>query len=142
MSYPIPTILLETLQSAFQHEAKKICAEVAETLGIPKQQVIKKVLNHTSFINLIECETPHVCMFLQKEKYIYTRCRKHALLGTGRCVNHQNIEQVQEEAKQVLRKLINGDAIFWLEEETGKVFDSTGSCVGTYAERVLRIYDE
>lgn len=141
MSYPIPSILLETLQSAFQREAKKICSEVAVTLGIPKQQVLKKVLNITSFINLIECETPHVCMFLEKKDAIHVRCRRPCILGTGRCTFHQTSE-VQMEAKQILRRLINGDSVFWLEETTGQVYNSHGVEVGTYNNGILRIYTD
>ncbi len=144
MSYEIslPLSLLDTIQSAFEKEAKTLCGQVADTLGIPRQLAIQRVFSKAPKVQLtvFELETPKECPILLQKGPIHTRCRKHTLLGTDRCLEHQVTCHEEPEIKNEFSLLLYGDLKFWVETKTGFVYTSCGSIVGDYRGGVFTKY--
>ncbi len=144
MSYtvPIPLTILETLQMAFQAEAKKICREVANTLGIPTQDVVKRVCkSQTTHIQVYDIDVPPICPILAKQDSIYLRCSKPCLLGTGKCVDHQLTIQNEPTVQSLVRRVETEDGrVFWAEETTSQVYNSVGEPVGIIHDGELQLF--
>jgi hypothetical protein len=147
MNIQIPQQLLESLQSSFLGEAKKICRDAAKILKVPEKELIQKVLPSGSRVKLQVVDTndaPTQCPVFLQEDCILRRCRQPTLLGTGRCVCHQTakIPDVPEDVLQLTRleRMKQGDSPLWCNEATGEVLDSSGTIVGEYKDSELTIY--
>ena len=136
MSYtvPIPLQLLENLQNVFQSEARKLCREVATTLGIPSQHVIQNVLTDMPKLPLqvFDLDVPPLCMCLLNEEKMWFRCRKPCVLGTGRCIHHQSVKQEEPESEKVYRRIAHKELneTLWADEQSSTVWNAKGECVG------------
>jgi hypothetical protein len=128
-NFIIPLPLLETLQLAFEKEAKKLAEDVAKSLGLSKQEVIKLVLKKTN-LKVIEWEQPPGCSILQHTNSIHIRCGRPCLLGTEKCSIHQKESDYEPEIKMPLRKIIIDKDSFWVYEETGAIYNTHGEKLG------------
>lgn len=147
MAYTIsvPLALLETLQGVFQKEARSVCVDVAKTLGLPKEEVIKRVLVQQSKVELqvFECETPTECPILTLKDEIYIRCRRSCLLGTGRCSLHQSTRLYKEPiSKQKYQRLCSEDGTIlgWKKEGETTVYNGKGEPIGEFRDGCFRTF--
>jgi hypothetical protein len=141
---PIPLALLETLQGVFHKEARSVCIDVAKSLGIPKEEVIKRVLVQQPKVELqvFECETPAECPVLTLKDEIYMRCRRPCLLGTERCSLHQITKFKEPTSKQKYQRLCSKDGalIGWKKEGSSDVFNGKGELIGEFRDECFRTF--
>jgi hypothetical protein len=139
MSYEIaiPYILLETLQIAFQKEAKKICREVANTVGLDPTDVYQKVCKNSK-IQIYDLDVPAECPRLYKNGSIYSRCSRPCVLGTGKCLSHQNTIQKEPEVEKTVNRLIGTDEPLWVQDSN--VLNLNGENVGHFQDGQLFRY--
>ena len=135
-NFNIPLPLLESLQVSFEKEGKKLAETVAKSLGLPTQEVIKKVFKKTQ-ITVYDWDAPPLCDVIKKDKMVYVYCGKPCLLGTTKCMIHQReISQEPPQCKKV-RKLVLEDTVLWLDETTSKVYSSDGEYTGWFKNNEL-----
>jgi hypothetical protein len=126
---PIPLLLLNTLKASFEKEGKKMCTDIAKTLGLPPQDVIKKVFGKMN-LEVIDYDKPSRCRILQKneDEEVYRWCSMPCILGTERCINHQTEKMANPQIKLPLQRIETENEILWLNENT--VYNSNGEEIG------------
>jgi hypothetical protein len=137
-NFNIPIPLLETLQAAFDREGKKLAESVALSLGLQPQEVIKKVFKKTG-IAVYDWDAPPSCDVLRKDNLVYAQCAKPCLLGTTKCLIHQQEVVIRPVLKKVQR-LVLDDKRLWLDEES-KVYSSEGIYLGWLKNGELYLID-
>jgi len=138
MSIQIPLSLLETIQSAFTGEAKRLCRDAAKILKVSEKDLLHKILPSGSKIKLVDDNSaPITCPALIKMG-ILTRCRSPCLLGTGRCLHHQTAVVPVTEGLIPLTRLEGMPR--WCNEETGDVYESSGEIIGKYKDGILKVF--
>jgi hypothetical protein len=137
-NFNIPIPLLETLQAAFDREGKKLAESVALSLGLQPQEVIKKVFKKTC-IAVYDWDAPPSCDVLRKDNLVYAQCAKPCLLGTTKCLIHQQEVVIRPVLKKV-RRLVLDDKRLWLDEES-KVYSSEGQYLGWLKNGELYLID-
>lgn len=147
MSVQISQHLLESLQSVFLGEAKRLCRDAASILKVPEKELLQKVLPQSSKVKLSvldDKDAPTSCPALLHQDNLLRRCRCPSLLGTGRCIHHQtvSIPELPDSVKQLTRleRLAKDDDPLWCDETTGEVYDSSGAVVGEYRDETLYLY--
>jgi len=140
MSYEVavPLILLETLQIAFQKEAKKICREVAHTVGLDSNDIYQKVCKNTK-IQIYDLDVPVECPHLYKNGSIYSRCSNPCILGTGKCLSHQMTRQKEPTVENTVYRLSGIDEPLWVKGSD--VLNSNGENVGHFQDGELFRYN-
>jgi hypothetical protein len=91
MSLSIPKNLIANLDAAFQREGKKLALDIAKALKIPDKDaldIIKKMEKISYKIYDTDDHDTTCPVFLPDSKVIQ-RCRRPCLLGTSRCIHHQ-----------------------------------------------------
>jgi hypothetical protein len=131
-NFNIPLPLLESLQATFEKEGKKLAESVAASLGLPPQEVIKKVFKKTQ-IAVYDWDAPHICKILRRDEDVYAYCSKPCLLGTTKCLIHQNEENVEKHTCKKVQRLILDDKNLWLDKDC-KVYSSDGTYVGWFKD--------
>lgn len=126
-NFNIPLPLLETLQNAFEKEGKKLAESVALSLGLPPKELINKVFKKTK-ICVYDWDAPPSCNILRQDNLVYAQCSKPCLLGTTKCLIHQDEFADKPNLKKV-RRLILEDRRLWLDEDS-KVYSSDGDYLG------------
>ena len=131
-NFNIPLPLLETLQTIFEKEGKKLAESVALSLGIHPQEVIKKVFKKTQ-INVYDWDAPSLCKILRKDELVYAYCSKPCVLGTTRCLIHQNEEITTEPKHKPVQRLLleEGSKKLWVDR-TMRVYSSDGNYLGWF----------
>jgi hypothetical protein len=137
-NFNIPIPLLETLQSSFEREGKKLAESVAISLGLQPQEVIKKVFKKTK-ITVFDWDAPPSCDVLRKDNLVYAQCAKPCLLGTTKCLIHQQEIVIRPVLKKVQRLIVD-DRRLWLDEES-KVYSSDGDYLGWLKNGELYLID-
>ena len=138
MSIHIPLSLLETIQSAFTGEAKRLCRDAAKILKVSEKELLHKILPNGSKIKLVDDNSaPITCPAIIKEG-ILTRCRSPCILGTGRCLHHQTAVIPITDSLTPLTRL-EGMSM-WCNEETGDVYESTGTIIGKYKDNTIKVF--
>ena len=131
-SFPIPLILLETLKVSFEKEGKALCKDVAKSLGLPPQEVIKRIMKKCQ-LDVYDIEQPLRCNIMQLDETIYRKCGRPCLLGTERCCLHQRTEQKVVEKSLTLQRLDmppdSPNKHLWIDSEN-LVYSSDGKQVG------------
>ncbi len=145
MSVQLPTSLLETIQSAFQGEAKRICRDAAKLLRVPEKEVYEKVFPAGSKVKvqLVGDSSPMSCPAFLHEGKLLRRCRGPCLLGTERCVQHQTtvIPSVPDRVQSLTRIEPGEDRPpLWCNEETGDVYTRTGDLAGHMKDGRLSLF--
>lgn len=148
MSITIPKLLLDTLEKRFVEEAKRVCKDAARILHRPEKELLALVKQMPKLKIQVadDSDFPTVCPILLQRHKILERCRGPCLLGTGRCVKHQNAPEPPEPSShlQVLVRLQpteENDTPLWCDETTRQVFDSSGTAVGELTENnILELF--
>lgn len=149
MPVSIPKQLFDTLQTAFQTEARRLCRDAAKVLKQPEKdvlQILQKLPKLTLQI-VDDSDLPLTCPILLQQEGILARCRAPCLLGTGRCLTHQdrmNPPEVPETGQTITKLLVRSESegSFWTHEETNLVLDATGHVVGRLTdEKELILYE-
>lgn len=147
MSVQIPKLLWDTLQTAFQMEAKRICRDAARLLGANEKELIQKVMPPQSKVKVQlvqDEEAPLSCPVLLSKGTLLRRCRAPSLLGTGRCLHHQTatIPATEDLPIQLTRleRIEERDDALWCNEATGEVYDEEGAIIGEYRDERLILY--
>jgi len=132
-NFNIPLPLLETLQTTFEKEGKKLAESVALSLGLHPQEVIKKVFKKTH-ISVYDWDAPSLCKILRKDELVYAYCSKPCVLGTTKCLIHQNEEIIGEPKHKPVQRLLledDGSKKLWLDKES-RVYSSDGNYLGWF----------
>jgi hypothetical protein len=137
-NFNVPIPLLETLQSSFEREGKKLAESVALSLGLQPQEVIKKVFKKTK-IAVFDWDAPPSCDVLRKDNLVYAQCAKPCLLGTTKCIIHQQEVSNKPVLKKVQRLVVD-DKRLWVDEES-KVYSSDGDYLGWLKNGELYLID-
>jgi len=137
-NFNVPIPLLESLQSAFEREGKKLAESVALSLGLQPQEVIKKVFKKTG-ITVYDWDASSSCDILRRDNMVYAQCAKPCLLGTTKCLIHQQEIASKPNLKKV-RRLVLDDKRLWLDEES-KVYSSEGLYLGWLKNGELYLID-
>ena len=137
-NFNIPIPLLETLQSAFEREGKKLAESVALSLGLQPQEVIKKVFKKTQ-IKVYDWEALSSCDVLRRDNLVYAQCSKPCLLGTTKCLIHQQEIVTKPDLKKMQRLVLDSNRL-WLDEES-KVYSSDGLYLGWLKNGELYLID-
>lgn len=146
MSVTLPQSLLETLQSAFQGEAKRLCRDAAKLLRVPEKEIYEKIFPPGSKVKLAvvdDSSVPLTCPAFLHEGTLLRRCRHPCLLGTGRCLQHQttHIPSIPESIQQLTRlEPIEGQPPLWCNEATGDILDQEGAYVGKLKDGSLYLF--
>ena len=130
-SFPIPLVLLETLKVSFEKEGKKLCKDIAKSLGLPPQEVIKRVMQKCQ-LDVFDIDQPTRCNILQLDEAIYRKCARSCLLGTERCYLHQRTEQKVVDKTLIQRLDMPPEfthKYLWVNSEN-RVYSSNGEEVG------------
>lgn len=153
MNLSVPETLFLTLQATFQAEAKRLCADMAQILGVPEKELQSKILKGPKLqLTLVEdSERPLTCLVPTHIGATLTKCRKPCLLGTSRCADHQGhpdpVSQSQEpptslKPLQRLETIVHNDIPLqlWVDEETGHVFTADHKHIGMYENERLTLW--
>ena len=148
MSITIPKLLLDTLEKRFAEEAKRVCKDAARILRRPEKELLAllKQMPKLKLSVADDSDFPTVCPIILQRHKILERCRGPCLLGTGRCLKHQNAPEPPEvpSTLQVLVRIQKCDELdtqLWCDETTRQVFDSSGTAVGELTEEnVLELF--
>jgi len=141
----IPSSLLETIQSTFKLEAKRICHDLATILQKPEKELLEKVLQSPITLQVFDTSTIELsCPVLLQTATILERCRRPCILGTGLCVQHQHITAIPDlhPSLQHLTRIESAETHptpLWCDETTGIVYSDTATCVGWYKDTVLTL---
>ena len=146
----IPQTLYETLQTAFLAEGKRLAADAARILGVDEKELVKKLFSSNRVaITLVEdSERPLSCLVPIQENVVLRRCRRPCVLGTSRCVSHQDITHIPEleadiDSSKILTRLGTHPDIkepLWVAEETSQIFNSKGNCVGRRTDDGIQLW--
>jgi hypothetical protein len=149
MSVVFPASLLQTLQTTFHAEAKRLCRDAAKILRVPEKELTSKVLGkYTSnciFKILDDNDAPTTCPIIIKQGPIFERCRCPCVLGTGRCLSHQtaaNPPDVTNHLVRLTRLEPHPDLCetLWCREETNEVYDQSGAVIGEREDECIVLY--
>jgi hypothetical protein len=147
MSLTFPKSLLQTLQTAFEAEGKRIAKDVSKVLNVEEKellQILKKIPKvQINSLDDSDCSTS--CPVLFRNGSLAYRCKKPCILGTSRCIHHQTtdpIASIPEHIVNVTKICHSGLQDSYLcDEETKNVYDSFGKQVGELTEEnTLCIY--
>ena len=131
-SFPIPLVLLETLKVSFEKEGRNLCKDVAKSLGLSPQEVLKRVMKKSQ-LEVFDIEQPLRCNIMQLDETIYRKCGRPCLLGTERCCLHQRAEQKVLDKSLSLQRLDmppdSDHKYLWLDSKNA-VYSSDGKEVG------------
>lgn len=147
MSIQIPKSLYDSFQNFLIGEAKRICKESAKLLHLPEKDVQQRVLKKLPKVSVSlvrESDSYISCPILIPNSKLAQRCRQPCVLGTGRCIEHQHIQEIPEYLEHtILTRIAPSEDIeqgLWCNEETHDVYDKDGSVVGMYKDGTLRRY--
>ncbi len=147
MTLEVPAELYKTLQLCLKGEATRLCRDAAKVLGVPEQELKQKVMNQLPSVPLKLFKTddlPTSCPVLLQRDRIVERCRRSTLLGTGRCLAHQQVLTIPEEDGQLqltrLQLAEDMDQPLWVNEATKDVLNASGECVGEYSDEVVTLF--
>lgn len=148
MSITIPKLLLDTLEKRFAEEAKRVCKDAARILRQPEKDLLTLLKQMPKFKLQVtdDSDFPTVCPILLQRHKILERCRGPCLLGTGRCVKHQNAPEPPEPSSHLqtlvkIQKMEENDTSLWCDEITRQVFDSSGTAVGELTDdNILELF--
>jgi hypothetical protein len=151
MSVSVPKQLFDTLQAALQTEARRLCRDAAKILKRPEKEVlgILQSMPKLSLKIVDDMDSPTQCPTLLQNEGLLSRCRKPCILGTGRCVAHQDAkeppelpESVEHMTRITLPSEYEEQTTLWVYEETQRVYDARGTIVGYITEdRELILYE-
>jgi hypothetical protein len=144
MSISIPQSLLSVLQASFDLEAKRVAKDVSKLLKIPEKELLQlvkqmpKIQLKVHNDNDISCE----CPILLQPNTLLERCRRPCILGTGKCIYHQTIKEIESIPDTLLRLTrlsvpsdVDSDMkTYWCDETTKNVYDSKCVCIGILNE--------
>ena len=142
MSLALPQTLIASLLAAFDAEAKRIAKDAAKILHVPEKEVLQlvKKLPKVQFKIYDDSEHSSSCPTLLEEPGLIRRCRHPCLLGTNRCMHHQDVDipAIPDSVKLLTR--LKGNP-YWCDEETRLVYDEKGECIGSLTtENQLEVY--
>lgn len=149
MAVTFPATLLQTLQSAFHGEAKRLCRDAAKILRVPEKELTAKVLGkytaNSIFKIVDDNDAPITCPILVKQGSIFERCRCPCILGTGRCLNHQISNPPPDVSNHLVRltRLESHPDLqepLWCREETNEIYDRSGAVIGERDDECIVIY--
>jgi hypothetical protein len=149
MSISIPQTLLNTLQATFDAEAKRLARDAAKVLHVPEKEVLQilKKIPKVQFKICDDNEYTNSCEVLLQKKKMLERCRRPCVLGTGRCLKHQEESKppvLNEDIRRLTRleKHEDVDETFWCDESTRIVYNADLNAVGSLTEDdTLELYD-
>lgn len=142
MKFQIPYALLQEMDSQFRGVAKELCGKIAYTLNLPKDDVIKKILNDLPKMDLEVYNTADyqtscpVRTSLNGSDDEYILCRSPCILNTARCIHHQDVGTISEEDPEEglgltrIAKTENMKENLWCDEETMTVYNEKKEPVG------------
>ena len=152
MKLRLPAPLVESMKAQMIGAAKDLVAHMAYTLGVPKEEAIKKVLGEAPSVVLdvvacsdyeVSCCVP-VAMGLSAQDY--ELCRKPCLLNTCRCMGHQDVETIPDFDTDMGVRLTRLQGLaetdmgpLWCDEETGFVYNRQQEHVGHYSDGVVEL---
>jgi hypothetical protein len=140
----IPKSLFDSLQTSLNQEAKRLCRDAAKILKIPEKDLVGKIINKMPKITIIEDNsTPYTCPVLI-ENNLLERCRRSCLLGTGRCLEHQNSSNPEPTTQKQLTRIqstTDSPNALWCYESTGDVYNKELKIIGQYKNNRLTLYD-
>jgi hypothetical protein len=143
MSFAIPKPLLDSLQSAFLAEGRRVCRDAAKILRKPEKEVLdilKTLPKATLIIHRDTDDIPTLCpVFLDTPSPLLQRCRRSCILGTGRCYRHQDTYDPPSPPGDTIvltriKKIAEMDTPLWCCEETRQVYNQNGEVVGELTE--------
>ena len=148
MSITIPKLLLDTLEKRFAEEAKRLCKDAARILRQPEKDILAllKQMPKVKIQVADDSDFPTRCPIILQRHKVLERCRGPCILGTGRCVKHQNAQEPPEPPSDLqvlvrIQPLEENDTPLWCDETTRQVFDSSGAAVGELTEEnVLELF--
>ena len=149
MAVTFPASLLQTLQSAFHGEAKRLCRDAAKILRVPEKELTVKVLgkytSNSIFKIVDDNDTPTTCPILIKQGSIFERCRCPCILGTGRCLSHQTANQPPDVSNHLVRltrleQHPDLEEPLWCREETNELYDRSGAVIGEREDDCIVLY--
>lgn len=149
MSIAIPQTLLNTLQATFDAEAKRLARDAAKVLRVPEKEVLQilKKIPKVQFKICDDNECANSCEVLLQKKKVLERCRRPCVLGTGRCLKHQEESkppEINEEIQRLTRLEKHEDIseTLWCDESTHIVYNAELKIVGALTDDdTLELYD-
>ncbi len=140
MSLTIPKSLLQTLQTTFDAESKRIAKDVSKILNVEEKElllILKKIPKvQINVLDDSDCCT--TCPVLFRKDSLAYRCKMPCILGTSRCINHQTNQSIASVPDHItnVTKLCHSDLqeSYWCDEETKIVYDSSGNTAGELTE--------
>lgn len=149
MSIAIPQTLLNTLQATFDAEAKRLARDAAKVLRVPEKEVLQilKKVPKVQFKICDDSECANSCDILLQRKKVLERCRRPCILGTGRCLKHQEETKPPELADtlQRLTRLEMHEDIaepLWCDESTRIVYNADYKVMGALLDDdTLELYE-
>jgi hypothetical protein len=147
MSITIPKTLLQTLQTTFDAEAKRIAKDVSKILNIEEKELIQhlKKIPKVQISIQDDSDTLTSCPVLIRGGSLVCRCKNPCILGTSRCIAHQNVDSIPSIPDHIVNitKICHSDLEnpLWCDESTKIIYDSSGSPIGELTEdNNLNIY--
>ena len=141
MSVKLPKSLTDSLVTAFMAESRRVCRDAAKILYQPEADVLKilKAMPQIQFQIIDDSEIPNTCPVLIQKESVIERCRTGCILGTGRCVKHQDISTIPQISESLIqltrvRKLHQDDTPIWCNEATKEILDAAGTVIGELTE--------
>lgn len=142
----IPEAVLESLQSQLQVEGRKLCKEIAKILAVPEKELITNVLLKLPKLQVITSEESQLsCPVPVKRDTILERCRHTCVLGTKRCISHQNIKDIDSNFENLPAKSLHRieySEPLWTDIETNLVYNSSFEIVGSYDNGNLQLLEK
>jgi len=139
----IPKSLFESLQASLNQEAKRLCRDAAKILKVSEKELQDKILKKMPKTTIhADNDMPYSCPVFN-ENNILERCRKPCLLGTGRCLTHQNSTIPEPTTQKILTRIqptLETPQPLWCDETDGTVYDRSSKAVGSLINNRLILY--
>lgn len=140
MSLTVPKSLLQTLQTTFDAESKRIAKDISKVLNVEEKEIIQ-ILKKIPKVQINIVDDSDFCtscpILFWKSKIAY-RCKKPCIMGTSRCIDHQSNNAITSLPDHIINvtKLSHSDLQenYLCDEETKNVYDNSGNYVGELTE--------
>ena len=140
MSLTVPKSLLQTLQTTFDAESKRIAKDISKVLNVEEKEILQ-ILKKIPKVQMNIVDDSDFCtscpVLFCKGKLAY-RCKNPCIIGTSRCIYHQTNNTIPSIPDHIVNvtKLCHSDLqeSYVCDEETKVVYDNSGNSVGELTE--------
>ena len=138
----IPESLFTSFQAQLQAEGRKLCVDLAKTLGIPEKELISNILLKDKKIELTYDmnDGRTFCPVFIPRGSILDRCFHPVTLGTERCAKHQSITTINEPSNLISLTPLKTDEPYYMNPDTKEVYNDKGELVGIYRDEDILLF--